>query len=143
VIGGSVAGLLVLLVVILLLACWCCCRERMKSWASTLKLPTVARSKRKKKTENPNDIETEKKKKKQGIDRTAAMPEILQNVRSKIVRNLQFTYEELKAATNGFAEENKLGEGGFGFVFRGQIDISKLNNSHGKVSRCHSHHPRF
>lgn len=30
-----------------------------------------------------------------------------------------FTYEELIGITNGFSEENKIGEGGFGSVFRG------------------------
>ena len=31
-----------------------------------------------------------------------------------------FTYKELHAATNGFSEDNKLGEGGFGSVYWGK-----------------------
>lgn len=31
-----------------------------------------------------------------------------------------FTYKELHSATNGFSEENKLGEGGFGSVYWGK-----------------------
>ncbi|CAD6336005.1 unnamed protein product [Miscanthus lutarioriparius] len=31
-----------------------------------------------------------------------------------------FSYKELQAATNGFSEENKLGEGGFGSVYWGK-----------------------
>ena len=33
----------------------------------------------------------------------------------------RFTYHELRLATNDFAEEGKLGEGGFGGVYRGGI----------------------
>ncbi|KAF3328705.1 proline-rich receptor-like protein kinase PERK1 [Carex littledalei] len=32
-----------------------------------------------------------------------------------------FTYEELSAATNNFSKENILGEGGFGFVYKGKL----------------------
>lgn len=31
-----------------------------------------------------------------------------------------FTYKELHTATNGFSEDNKLGEGGFGSVYWGR-----------------------
>ena len=31
-----------------------------------------------------------------------------------------FTYKELHAATNGFSEDNMLGEGGFGSVYWGK-----------------------
>lgn len=31
-----------------------------------------------------------------------------------------FTYKELNVATNGFSEEHKLGEGGFGSVYWGK-----------------------
>ncbi|KAF5448520.1 hypothetical protein F2P56_029045 [Juglans regia] len=34
----------------------------------------------------------------------------------------KFSYEELVSATNNFAEENKLGEGGFGGVYKGFIN---------------------
>ena len=33
------------------------------------------------------------------------------------VGNLKFTEEELNAATNNYAESNKIGEGGFGCVY--------------------------
>ena len=33
----------------------------------------------------------------------------------------RFSYKELKKATGGFSEENKLGEGGFGSVYRGRL----------------------
>ncbi|KAK9051627.1 hypothetical protein SSX86_028255 [Deinandra increscens subsp. villosa] len=32
-----------------------------------------------------------------------------------------FTYKQIKAATNNFAERNKLGEGGFGSVYKGEL----------------------
>lgn len=32
-----------------------------------------------------------------------------------------FSYEQLEIATNGFSTENQLGEGGFGWVYRGQL----------------------
>lgn len=44
----------------------------------------------------------------------------------------KFTYSELVNATNGFAENNKLGEGGFGSVYRG---ILKDDNIHVAVKR--------
>ena len=34
---------------------------------------------------------------------------------------LHFDYEGVKIATNGFNSKNKLGEGGFGPVFRGEL----------------------
>lgn len=33
-----------------------------------------------------------------------------------------FTYKELHAATNGFSDDNKLGEGGFGSVYWGRTN---------------------
>ncbi|CAK9185137.1 unnamed protein product, partial [Ilex paraguariensis] len=32
-----------------------------------------------------------------------------------------FSYKELKAATNGFRSSNKIGEGGFGTVYKGRL----------------------
>jgi hypothetical protein len=41
-----------------------------------------------------------------------------------------FSYKELHAATNGFSEENKLGEGGFGSVYWGKTsDGQQVINS--------------
>ncbi|XP_006845569.3 PTI1-like tyrosine-protein kinase At3g15890 [Amborella trichopoda] len=50
-----------------------------------------------------------------------------------------FTYKELQAATNGFSEEYKLGEGGFGSVYWGkttdglQIAVKKLKAMNSKA----------
>uniref|UniRef100_A0A2N9IMA2 Protein kinase domain-containing protein n=1 Tax=Fagus sylvatica TaxID=28930 RepID=A0A2N9IMA2_FAGSY len=50
-----------------------------------------------------------------------------------------FTYKELHVATNGFSEDNKLGEGGFGSVFWGktfdglQIAVKKLKAMNSKA----------
>jgi hypothetical protein len=41
-----------------------------------------------------------------------------------------FSYKELHAATNGFSEDNKLGEGGFGSVYWGKTsDGQQVINS--------------
>lgn len=38
---------------------------------------------------------------------------------SQALWNLQaFSYDELKIATDGFRSSNKIGEGGFGFVYK-------------------------
>ncbi|KAI7731216.1 hypothetical protein M8C21_030816 [Ambrosia artemisiifolia] len=37
-----------------------------------------------------------------------------------------FTYKQIKAATNNFAESNKLGEGGFGSVYKGALQDGTL-----------------
>lgn len=37
-----------------------------------------------------------------------------------------FSYEELQAATNGFAVENLLGEGGFGRVYKGELSTGQV-----------------
>ncbi|KAF6149061.1 hypothetical protein GIB67_018639 [Kingdonia uniflora] len=50
-----------------------------------------------------------------------------------------FTYKELHVATNGFSDENKLGEGGFGSVYWGkttdglQIAVKKLKSMNSKA----------
>ncbi|KAL3535333.1 hypothetical protein ACH5RR_003794 [Cinchona calisaya] len=50
-----------------------------------------------------------------------------------------FTYKELHAATSGFSEDNKLGEGGFGSVYWGktsdglQIAVKKLKSMNSKA----------
>lgn len=68
-----------------------------------------------------------------------------------------FTYEDLAAATGGFAQENLLGQGGFGFVHKGvlpngkeiAVKSLKLNSGQGErefhaevdiISRVHHRH---
>ncbi|GAB2279220.1 hypothetical protein Dimus_013870 [Dionaea muscipula] len=52
-----------------------------------------------------------------------------------------FTYEELVAATNGFAQTNMLGQGGFGFVHKGvlpngkEVAIKSLKSGSGQGER--------
>ncbi|GAB4848863.1 hypothetical protein Ancab_003657 [Ancistrocladus abbreviatus] len=52
-----------------------------------------------------------------------------------------FTYEELAAATNGFAQTNMLGQGGFGFVHKGvlpngkEIAVKSLKSGSGQGER--------
>ena len=40
-----------------------------------------------------------------------------------------FTYEELAMATNGFSAQNMLGEGGFGCVFKGQLENGQVKQN--------------
>ena len=37
-----------------------------------------------------------------------------------------FTYEELMEITNGFSRQNVIGEGGFGYVYKGQLPDGKV-----------------
>ncbi|XP_024023471.1 putative serine/threonine-protein kinase [Morus notabilis] len=45
--------------------------------------------------------------------------QILQNVNA-------FSYNELKSATNGFRSSNKIGEGGFGSVYKGRLQDGRI-----------------
>jgi hypothetical protein len=47
----------------------------------------------------------------------------------------RFTYNELAAATDGFSSQNKLGEGGFGCVYRGFLKDTHLHIAVKKVSK--------
>lgn len=52
-----------------------------------------------------------------------------------------FTYEDLAAATRGFAQENLLGQGGFGFVHKGvlpngkEVAVKSLKTNSGQGDR--------
>ncbi|XP_066355057.1 L-type lectin-domain containing receptor kinase IX.1-like [Miscanthus floridulus] len=52
---------------------------------------------------------------------------------TKEIRRL--SYEELAAATNNFADERKLGEGGFGSVYRGFLEDLNLDVAIKRVSK--------
>ncbi|KAF8107795.1 hypothetical protein N665_0116s0002 [Sinapis alba] len=43
------------------------------------------------------------------------------DLRAQGLQTVWFTWRQLQAATNNFAEANKLGEGGFGSVFKGEL----------------------
>ncbi|MCI16337.1 L-type lectin-domain containing receptor kinase IX.2-like, partial [Trifolium medium] len=47
----------------------------------------------------------------------------------------KFTFEELARATNNFAKEHKIGEGGFGGVYKGFIKDLKTHVAIKKVSK--------
>lgn len=38
------------------------------------------------------------------------------------IESLQYNFDTIKAATNNFSDENKLGQGGFGAVYKGRLD---------------------
>ncbi|CAD5184930.1 unnamed protein product [Musa acuminata subsp. malaccensis] len=48
----------------------------------------------------------------------------------------RFPYEELASATRNFSKEGKLGEGGFGSVYKGYLKDLKLDVAIKRVSRC-------
>jgi hypothetical protein len=54
------------------------------------------------------------------------MCSICQNRRPKIGLQRDFTYAELQAATDGFSQKNYLSEGGFGSVYRGELNGLKI-----------------
>lgn len=42
-----------------------------------------------------------------------------------VLNQSSFTYEELAAATDGFSRANLLGQGGFGYVYKGKLPNGK------------------
>lgn len=55
----------------------------------------------------------------------------------QVSRPMEFQYDELAAATRNFTDENKLGRGGFGWVYRGilghrDVAIKMLSTSSGQ-----------
>ncbi|KAI9100222.1 hypothetical protein K1719_024440 [Acacia pycnantha] len=45
---------------------------------------------------------------------------------SKLKGPMTYSYQDLKSATNNFSHENKLGEGGFGIVYKGTLRNGKV-----------------
>ncbi|KZV37155.1 hypothetical protein F511_15075 [Dorcoceras hygrometricum] len=60
-----------------------------------------------------------KRTKKQHVEELESTQDII------LAEALQYEFDEIKAATQGFSDANKLGEGGFGVVYKG-----KLSNGH-------------
>jgi len=47
----------------------------------------------------------------------------------------RFTYSQLSQATHGFSDDEKLGEGGFGSVYRGYLQDQGLHVTNKRVSK--------
>ncbi|KAM7461126.1 hypothetical protein LguiA_029247 [Lonicera macranthoides] len=60
---------------------------------------------------------------------------------SNIEQSLQFDFGTIQAATNNFSDENKIGEGGFGMVYKGtltdgqEIAVKRLSKSSGQGAK--------
>ncbi|GMN62209.1 hypothetical protein TIFTF001_031299 [Ficus carica] len=67
--------------------------------------------------------------------RAAEDPAILGALKSLPGTPREFKYSELKKATNNFDDKNKLGQGGFGIVYRGILPKEKVEIAVKKFSR--------
>ncbi|KAF3513250.1 hypothetical protein F2Q69_00008351 [Brassica cretica] len=57
-----------------------------------------------------------------GLDaKEETQPSTAKNLRAQGLQTVCFTWRQLQAATNDFDQANKLGEGGFGSVFKGEL----------------------
>ncbi|TKY57092.1 kinase 2A [Spatholobus suberectus] len=86
-----------------------CCRKPVAHVSSSFFGSTKSQSKTKQNSNSP--------------ERKAPLKTSSSNVDKPISNNLKsFTFNDLKEATKNFRQENLIGEGGFGFVYKGWID---------------------
>ncbi|KAL2615344.1 hypothetical protein AAZX31_08G064200 [Glycine max] len=73
--------------------------------------------------------------KNRGLEEVSLFDHAMDNDFERMSLPKKFSYEELARATNNFARENKIGEGGFGAVYRGLIRELNIHVAIKKVSR--------
>ena len=69
------------------------------------------------------EIESQQRKdaERRAVEELLAKQEALKALRKLQQKYTEYTFEELKAATDDFDENNKLGEGGYGPVYKGKL----------------------